>query len=49
MTEDQIREWVFDKLENTELDKDEMEQEFIKKFGKQNLDQYEAALSEYLD
>ena len=43
-----IRKWVFDKIENTEMDSDEMKKAFAKKFGKQNADQLEKAVSEFL-
>ncbi len=32
--EDKAMEWVYDKLENSDLDIDELTAEFIKKFGK---------------
>lgn len=43
-----VQKWVFDKLENSDLDSTEMEKEFISKFGKENLKHYEAAVTEYL-
>lgn len=44
-----VRKWVFDKLENSDMDSEEMEKEFIKKFGKASKADYEKALSEYMD
>lgn len=44
-----VRKWVFAQLEDSDMDSEEMEKEFIKKFGKDNLKHYEAALSEYMD
>ena len=44
-----IRDWVFDKLENSDMDSDEMKKACIKKFGKGSEDDYENAVSEYMD
>lgn len=35
--EEKVREWVLDQLENTEVDFDEFEELFIKKFSKREL------------
>lgn len=43
------RDWVFDKLENTEMDSGQMKAGFIKKFGRENVKHYERAVSEYMD
>lgn len=44
-----MRNWVFDHLENTEMDSGQMKAAFIKKFGKENLKSYEKYVSEYVD
>ena len=44
-----MRNWVFDHLENTEMDSGQMKAAFIKKFGKENVKHYERAVSEYMD
>lgn len=43
-----MREWVFDKLENSSDDSEAIEQEFIKKFGKQHQEKYQDYVSEYM-
>lgn len=44
-----VRKWVFDKLENSDMDSEEMEKAFVKEYGKAALSHYEKALSEYMD
>lgn len=43
-----VRDWVFDKLENTELDSEEMKKQFEKKFGRSKVKDFEKAVDEYL-
>jgi len=44
-----MRNWVFRRLENTNMTSSQMKQEFVKKYGSQNLKSYERAVSEYMD
>ena len=44
-----VRKWVFDKLENTEMHSGEMRAAFKKKFGDENIKMFERAVSEYMD
>lgn len=45
----EVQKWVFDKLENSDMDSEEMMKQFIKKFGQGAVKHYEKALSEYMD
>lgn len=44
-----VRDWVFNKLENSDMDSDEMRKEFVKAFGRGAMRHYEKAVSEYMD
>lgn len=45
----EVRQWVFDHLENTDMTSDQMKSAFRKKFGDANDHDYERAVSEYMD
>jgi len=45
----EVRKWVFDHLENTDMTADQMKAAFRKKFGDANDHDYERAISEYMD
>lgn len=57
MTDDQarnskvedMRNWTFNKIENSDDDRDSIVKEFVSKFGKSNLEVYETAEAEILD
>jgi peptidoglycan hydrolase CwlO-like protein len=42
-----MRDWVFDKMENSNMDIDQMRDAFAKKYGKQNVKHMEKAVNEY--
>lgn len=44
-----VRNWVFDKLENSDMDVDELRANAIRKFGKDSEKHIERAMSELLD
>jgi hypothetical protein len=45
----EMRDWVFDKLENTDMTSSETKKAFTKQFGSSNIKHYTNAVSEYLD
>lgn len=44
-----MRDWVFDKLENSEMDVDELRAAFKKKFGSSKMKQLDDLMSEFMD
>lgn len=45
----QVQQFVFDKLENSDMDVDQLEAAVIKKFGRSAKKHMEKAMSEYMD
>lgn len=46
---EKAREWLFNELEDGEMDIDELRDAFIKKFGKKMSDVYDEVLSDMMD
>lgn len=44
-----MRDWVFDKMENSDMDIDQMRAAFVKKFGRNATRYFEAAVDELND
>ncbi len=45
----QMRDWVYSHLEDSDMDVDEMKAAFAKKFGKNNMKHFDKFASDYMD
>lgn len=47
-TEDQMRQFVFDKMENSDMSSDDLQKAFVKKFGKRNEKHFDKFVDEFM-
>lgn len=47
-TEDKMQAFVFDKMENSDMDIDELRDAFVKKFGKRHMKHFDKFVDEFM-